>query len=94
MSVLFYRETYRPSAGPATSVHIIVDDFFDFLNKCTFYGNLYIATSLGDGQLGPLRGGTIEFALCAVEGKTKKEITAAKQTTNFCLCLELHFSWA
>jgi hypothetical protein len=27
-------------------------------------------------QLGPLRGGTIEFALCAVEGKTEKVNTS------------------
>jgi hypothetical protein len=32
--------------------------------------------------LGPLRGGTVEFALCAVKGKTEKEITAAEIKRN------------
>jgi hypothetical protein len=32
--------------------------------------------------LGPLRGGTIEFALFAVEGKTEQEIIAAELKRN------------
>jgi hypothetical protein len=56
----------------ATSSFTIMAIFTVRVLYCTVqYDVLYDYTAR---ELGPLRGGTIEFALCAVEGKTGKGI--------------------
>jgi hypothetical protein len=65
---VLFKESY--SYAPCSLFSIFRGDFHVKIKIQGLYENSFSRFS----QLGPLRGGTIEFALCAVEGKTGKGI--------------------